>query len=261
MMRKALPFALCGVIFAFAASCVAPAPAVDRQGNVSVRPASQSIRSQGLQLFEEIKRKKTISHNPTYNGQLQRVATRLQRVIQLPGANWEFVVFQDRTPNAFALPGGKVGVHTGLFQIAQTDAQLATVVAHEIAHVTSNHAQDRVSQQSGIALGGVLLGAVFGGDPATQKTMGQLYGIGAQLGIGLPFSRNQELEADRIGMIYMAKAGYPPREAITLWERFGAHKARQKGEEMEFLRTHPLSSTRIRALQQFLPVAQQHLKR
>ena len=142
MMRKALPFALYGVIFAFATSCVAPAPAVDRQGNVSVRPASQSIRSQGLQLFEEIKRKKTMSHNPTYNGQLQRVATRLQRVIQLPGANWEFVVFQDRTPNAFALPGGKVGVHTGLFQIAQTDAQLATVVAHEIAHVTSNHAQD-----------------------------------------------------------------------------------------------------------------------
>ena len=260
-MRKALPYALAGAVLALAGSCVTPTPAVDSQGNVAVRPASDSIRSQGLQLFQEYKRKKQISNNAIHNAQLQRVASRLQRVITLPGARWEYVVFEDASPNAFALPGGKVGVHTGLFKIAQTDAQLATVVAHEIAHVTSNHAQDRVTQQSGISLGGALLGAVIGGDATTQKTVGQVYGIGAQVGVGLPFSRNQELEADRIGMIYMAKAGYDPADAITLWERFGAYKQQQGGEEMEFLRTHPLSSTRIKALREFLPVAQAQSRR
>lgn len=244
---------------AAAPSCTPP-PAVDSAGNVQVRPASESIRSEGMQLFQELKRKKRVSSNSAYNGRLQRVATKLRRVIDLPGADWEFVVFEDSTPNAFALPGGKVGVNTGIFQIAETDSQLAAVVAHEIAHVTSNHAQDRMNQQAGISLGGAVLGAVIGGDPSTQETVGRIYGIGTQVGIGLPFSRNQELEADRIGMIYMAEAGYRPVEAITLWERFGAYQQRQGGEEMEFLRTHPLSSTRINALREFLPVAQQRYR-
>jgi predicted Zn-dependent protease len=133
------------------------------------------------------------------------------------------------------------------------------VVAHEIAHVTSNHAGDRVAQQSGIALGGAVLGAVFGSDPGTQQTVADIYGIGTQIGIGLPFNRNQELEADRIGMLYMARAGYDPAEAITLWEAMAAARGNQGGE-LEFLRTHPLNSTRINALREFLPVARQQYR-
>lgn len=260
-MKKAFFSAGSVLALAVTVSCVTPPAAVDQQGNIAVRPASQAIQSQGLQLFQQIKRKKRVSGNGAQNAQLRRVATRLQRVITLPGARWEFVVFDDPTPNAFALPGGKVGVHSGLFQIAQSDAHLATVVAHEIAHVTSNHAQDRMDQQSNIALGGQVLGALFGGNPDTQQTVGQLYGIGTQLVVGLPFNRQQELEADRIGMIYMAQAGYDPAQAIDLWRRFGAYKAQRGGEEMEFLRTHPLSSTRIKALQEFLPIAQNQSSR
>lgn len=237
------------------ASCVAPPPAVDSRGNVTVRQSSANLQTEGLRLFEEYKRSKTISRDPALNARLQRVAARLRNVITLPGASWEFVVFEDSSPNAFALPGGKVGVHSGLFEVATTDARLAAVVAHEIAHVTSNHAQDRLTQQSGIDLGGALLGAIFEGDQKTRQTVGQIYGVGAQVGIGLPFNRNQELEADRIGMIYMAEAGYDPAEAIRLWEAMAARS--EGGVQLEFLRTHPLSSTRIRALQEFLPVARQ----
>ncbi len=243
-------------------SCVTPPPAVDEQGNVTVRRSSQTIQDQGLQLFQEYKKKKTVSGNAAYNAQLQRVAARLKRVVSLPGARWEFVVFEDSSPNAFALPGGKVGVNTGLYKIATTDAQLATVVSHEIAHVTSNHAQDRINQQTGIALGGALLGAVLGGtDTGTQQAAGQLYGLGTQVGLGLPFSRAQELEADRIGMIFMAQAGYDPAAAVTLWEKFGAYQRQQGGQQPEFLRTHPLSSTRINALKGFLPVARKQYQR
>lgn len=260
-MKNAFLSAGSVLALAITVSCVTPPAAVDQQGNIAVRPASQEMQSQGLQLFQQIKRKKRISGHGAHNAQLRRVATRLQRVISLPGASWEFVVFDDPTPNAFALPGGKVGVHTGLFQIVQNDAHLATVVAHEIAHVTSNHAQGRMDQQSKLALGGELLGALFGSNSETRQSVGQLYGIGTQLAVGLPFNRQQELEADRIGMIYMARAGYEPAQAIDLWRRFGAYKAQRGGEEMEFLRTHPLSSTRIKALQEFLPVAQNQSSR
>ncbi|NNM29405.1 MAG: M48 family metalloprotease, partial [Akkermansiaceae bacterium] len=115
-------------------SCAPPPPAVDPSGNVEIRQASSSLQTQGLQLFQQYKQKKTISRNSSYNAQLQRVATRLRRVVNLPGARWEFVVFEDKTPNAFALPGGKVGVNSGLFRITRNEAGLATVVAHELAH-------------------------------------------------------------------------------------------------------------------------------
>lgn len=256
------PLAFLGPATAALLLACAPPPAVDRHGNVQVRPASQNLQAQGLQLFQEYKKKKPLSRNGARNTQLRRVGKQVSAVVDLPGARWEFVVFEDDTPNAFALPGGKVGVNSGLFAITRNDAGLAAVVAHEIAHVTSNHAEYRLQQSQAIAVGGLILDAVLAAESAsTRQAAGQVYGTGATLGARLPFSRTQELEADRIGMIFMAKAGYDPREAVALWKRFSAYNRQQGGQGTEFLRTHPIDSTRIKALEEFLPVALRHYRR
>jgi predicted Zn-dependent protease len=179
------------------------------------------------------------------------VANKLRPVINLPGARWEFEVFEDSSVNAFALPGGKVGINTGLLNIAVTDGQLAAALAHEMAHVTSNHAQARIQNNQMITLGSALLGAVLGGVEGGQQ-LEEIAQKGGQIAFGLTFSRTQELEADRVGTIFMARAGYDPAEAITLWERMGAQS---RSTTPEFLSTHPVSATRIQKLREFLPAA------
>lgn len=247
------------VLFSSALPSCAPSSAVDAQGNPVGGGASSSLRAEGAQVFSKYKQQKSVNRSSTYNAPVQRVAARLTKVIPLANADWEFVVFNDPTPNAFALPGGKVGVHTGLFKITKNDAGLATVLAHEILHVTANHAGSRKTQATGVALGGLLLDTVLGSQGASsaaRQTAGQLYGTGSSLAVALPHSRRQELEADRIGMIYMARAGYDPAEAVGLWERFAAYNRSQGASTPEFLRTHPLDQTRINALKEALPEAQ-----
>jgi len=244
-------------------SCATPS-AIDHAGHIHHSEASTSLQQQGQQAFSQMKQQKKISSNESYNAQLQRVGRRLLKVIPTKTPNWEFVVFQDPTPNAFALPGGKVGVHTGLFQITQDDAGLAAVVGHEIAHVTANHAGKRIKQAQGISIGSAILDGILGAQgvsSSTRNTAGTIYNTGTKLGAALPFSRGQESEADKIGMIYMAKAGYDPVQAINMWKRFAAYNARQGSETPEFLRTHPLNNTRIRQLEAFLPRAQQDYRR
>jgi len=243
-------------------SC-APVPAVAPKGLAYTHAASPQLKAAGIREFEAIKRKKRISYNRAYNAQTQRVSKRLTRVIDLPKANWEFVVFEDSSPNAFALPGGKVGIHSGLFKITQNDAGLAAVLAHEIAHITRNHARSRRNQAVGLGIGGLVLDQIIKGNGASNSTrvaLGTLYGAGAAVGAMLPRSRTQEFEADRVGTLYMAKAGYDPREAIKLWQRFAAHDS-QKKHRSEFLSTHPLSKSRIQALQQFMPIAMREYNR
>ncbi|MFD2158694.1 M48 family metallopeptidase [Rubritalea tangerina] len=244
-------------------ACMAP-PAVDQSGNVRVTQTSASLQARGAEEFALIKKKKKVSTNATYNAQLRRVAARLKPVINLPNARWEFVVFDDPTPNAFALPGGKVGVHTGMFKITQTDAGLATVVGHEIAHVTSNHVGKQQMQRLGLVLGAIALDQVArhnGASGGERAAIAGAYGTAATVGVALPHSRSHELEADRVGTIYMAKAGYDPREAVKMWKRFSAYNAKQGRNTPEFLRTHPLDSTRIRALENFMPVAMREYNR
>lgn len=234
-------------------------PALRDDGQINTVRASNSLLKQGVQQFEAMKAKKRISTNSTYNAQIQRVASKLKRTINMPGARWEFVVFDDPTPNAFALPGGKVGVHTGLFPITKTDGGLAAVLGHEISHVTRNHAGSRRTQATGLALGGLILDQIAkrgGTSSADRAKLGAVYGAGATLGFALPHSRKAELEADRIGTIYMAKAGYDPNEAVAMWQRFADYnRSRGSGSTPEFLRTHPLDATRINALRAFLPTA------
>lgn len=239
-----------------AIGCAAPAAYQAGTGQVAVRPASASLKSQGAAAFEQYKRKVPISRNANARARVFRVANRLRPTVNVPGTSWEFEVFEDGSANAFALPGGKVGINTGLLKIATTDAQLAAVVAHEMAHVTSNHAQSRVQRNQTIALGSAVLGAVLGGEENSGQ-VGDLAQKGGTLLFGLPFSRGQELEADRIGTIFMARAGYDPAEAVTLWQRMGAS---QRSSTPEFLSTHPVSSTRIQKLREFLPQARAQMR-
>ncbi len=232
--------------------CAAPAAYNANTGQVSIRPASSSLIQQGTAAFEKYKRTKPLSRNASARAKVNRVANRLKPVINLPGARWEFEVFEDSSANAFALPGGKVGVNTGLLRIAQTDAELAAVVAHEMAHVTSNHAQSRIQRNQTVALGGAILGAVLSGAENGQQ-LGQLAQKGGEIAFGLTFSRAQELEADRIGTLFMARAGYDPTAAISLWQKMGAS---QKSRTPELLSTHPVSATRIQKLREFMPTAQ-----
>ncbi len=231
--------------------CAAPAAYNANTGQVDIRPADTSLIRQGEAAFAQYKQKTPVSQNASARARVNRVAARLRPVISLPGANWEFVVFEDSSANAFALPGGKVGVNTGLLNVATTDGQLAAVLAHEMAHVTSNHAAARVRNNQTIALGGAILGAVLGGGE-TGSQLGSIAQKGGEIAFGLTFSRTQELEADRVGTIFMARAGYDPNEAVTLWQRMGAQN---RSSTPEFLSTHPVSATRIKALQEFMPVA------
>lgn len=243
-------------IVTIAASCTT-VPDTGRKA-LSIVPDSQVVQM-GLTEFEKYKRTKPISRDASMNAQSARVARRLTPVIPLAGAQWEFVVFVDEKPNAFALPGGKVGLHTGIFRIARTDGQLAAVVGHEIAHVVARHGNERMSQGLLAALGGAALDvALRQGDLGTGERAGVLaaYGAGATMGVILPFSRKQELEADRLGMLYMARAGFDPNEAVRFWENFADYKARQGGTRTpEFLSTHPLDARRIESLRAFLPEA------
>ena len=221
--------------------------------------ASPSLVAEGSKVFEKIKSESKISSNSSHKAAVRRVSTRLTKVIPLPNAEWEFVVFEDKTPNAFALPGGKVGINSGMFQITKNDAGLAAVLGHEIAHVTLNHAGDRRNQGSLIAVGGLILDGVLasqGIDSGARDVAGSVYGAGANVGVMLPHSRSDELEADKLGTIYMARAGYNPQEALAMWNRFGDwRRTKGKSQGSEFLRTHPLDETRIQALESFMPQA------
>jgi metalloendopeptidase OMA1, mitochondrial len=209
----------------------------------------------GMNAFEQLKQEVPISADPGGNAMLQRVGQRIATAVDLPDANWEFVLFESEDPNAFALPGGKIGVHTGLLPITRDDAGLATVIGHEIAHVVARHGAERLSQHMLLQTGGQVVGALTAeAAPITQAVVGTVYGLGAQVGVALPHNRRQESEADYLGLIYMARAGYNPEEAIDFWMRFAEYSA-GRPEAPWFLRTHPVDQDRIRQIQKWLPEA------
>jgi predicted Zn-dependent protease len=165
-----------------------------------------------------------------------------------PGS-WEVTLFEDPSANAFALPGGKIGVDTGLLKVATNQDQLAAVIGHEVAHVLSRHANERISTEYAAQTGLELVGAIAGGSAGSQQLMG-LLGVGAQVGVILPFSRTQEAEADSIGVELMARAGFDPAQSISLWENMEA----SGGEAPpELLSTHPSSASRIEKLRARVP--------
>jgi predicted Zn-dependent protease len=169
---------------------------------------------------------------------------------------WEVMVIKDdKTANAFALPGGKMAVYTGIFPMAKTEAGLAAVMGHEVVHALARHGAERMSQgqltNAGLQIAGAAAGATGGGGMLGQAAMAAL-GVGAQVGVLLPFSRKHESEADYVGILLAADAGYDPREAVVLWERMGQMSG---GAPSEFLSTHPSHETRITQLKKWMPEA------
>ncbi|MDI6852191.1 MAG: M48 family metallopeptidase [Deltaproteobacteria bacterium] len=216
--------------------------------------------SLGYQAFEQVKRQSRPARDPRLHEVTQRVGERLARAADRPDFRWEFVVLEHPQANAFCLPGGKVGVYSGLFKHIQSDTDLATVISHETAHVLARHAGERLSQSQLAQLGGLGLGmAMMGAGPAAGQTAMLGYNLGTQYGVLLPYNRKQEYEADRIGMILMAKAGYDPAQAVDFWRRF-AYAKRDKMAMPAFLSSHPSDGDRIRAMEASLVEARRYFQ-
>lgn len=211
----------------------------------------------GYQAFEQIKRQYKLSRDPDTNALVTKVGRRIADAAHRPDYRWEFVVFEGKEANAFCLPGGKVGIFTGILKYTKDEAGMATVISHEVAHALARHAGERLSQSMLAQAGGIGLGAALGGVGSLAGTaIMQGYSLGAQLGILLPYSRTQESEADRIGLILMAKAGYDPAQALEFWKRMMTH---EKGAKLpQFMSTHPNDASRRRELQEFLPEARKY---
>jgi predicted Zn-dependent protease len=222
--------------------------------------------SQDLQLgaaaFSEVLKKEKVVRDPQLVEPVQRVGQRIAAAAEKPEYQWEFVVIDDpKTANAFALPGGKVAVYTGLFPIARDEAGLAVVMSHEVAHALARHGAERMSQGTLIQIGAVGVAVATSGAGAssgTQQAIMQAYGLGSTVGLALPFGRSQESEADHIGLILMAKAGYDPRAAAGFWQRMAG--AEQSGRPPEWLSTHPSPETRITDIEKWIPDALAYFK-
>lgn len=252
---KRLIFVLPALFFAL--SGCATVPYTDRQQIMMVSAEEES--QLGATLFTDVKKSSKVSTDATMNSMVSSVGRRIAAAADRPEYKWEFVVVEDKTVNAFALPGGKVAFHTGIMPICQDEAGVAAVMGHEVAHVLARHGSERMSQQQALSIGSVaLMAAVSGSSPVVKEGVMQAYGVGAQVGVLLPYSRSHELEADRIGMILMAKAGYDPRHAVSFWERMLANK--NGSSSLSFLSTHPSDQKRIDELKGFLPEALKYYK-
>lgn len=219
--------------------------------------SDQQLAQMGQQEFARMKATQKMSTDPRQQAAVDCVVNALRTTLPAPYSTqpWEARVFVDDTPNAFALPGGKVGVNTGMFRIATTQDQLAAVLGHEMGHVVARHTNERVSRQLLAQTGVQLLGAVASHHASAQTTRGLVNaaGGGAQLFLLLPNSRTQESEADQLGQRYMATAGFDPAQAVTLWQHM---EAASNGSPPQFLSTHPNPANRLRDLASRAPSLQ-----
>ncbi|MDC8832605.1 M48 family metallopeptidase [Alteromonas gilva] len=218
--------------------------------------SSSQLDQMGSQAFDSMKSETPVSEQPARNEYVQCVAETLLPFVPqgVYGGNWEIVVFDDEQVNAFALPGGKIGVYTGLLNVAKNQHQLAAVVGHEIGHVIAQHGNERMSQSTLIDTGSQVVNQILAANevPYNQAIMTGL-GLGMQVGVQLPFSRAHESEADLIGLQLMAMAGFDPRQSVDLWQNMEA--ASDGNRPPELLSTHPAPQSRIKKLQANMPAA------
>jgi metalloendopeptidase OMA1, mitochondrial len=241
--RRTVAAAAAVALLAALGACTS-APYTQRRQLILLGPDEE--QSLGATAFQQVVSKSKLDSSPRVLDPVKQVGERIARVADKPDYHWQFVVIDDdKTPNAFCLPGGKVAVYTGIFPFARSTGGLAVVMGHEIAHALARHGAERASQTALAQMGGQVLGAATGSNAIMQA-----YGLGAQVGLLLPWSRTQESEADHIGLILMAKAGYDPREAVAFWERM--EKA-DRAATNEFLSTHPGSETRVQQIEEWLP--------
>ncbi|MEY4940831.1 MAG: repeat-containing protein YfgC precursor [Verrucomicrobiota bacterium] len=256
---KMLPPLFAAAVLAFAGCYTNPVT-----GRKSLVLLSQGEEmSLGRESFTAIQKKEKISTDPRQKERVARVGQRIAQAVgnELPEAKWEFVVFDSPDVNAFALPGGKVGIYSGLLQLAESDAELATVMGHEIGHVIARHGAERMSEAMIISgVGQVAATAVEAKSDQKNRQLFELaYGGLAAVGRVLPHSRANESEADQMGAIYAARAGYDPRAAITFWQKMvtkkdAAEKTKSAGGQLGALfSTHPPDERRIADLRALMP--------
>ncbi len=244
MLKKFLPTAIVALLSACATSPTGRTQFIYMPDN--------QVDQMGLQAFDSMKTKNPLTRNPRFSQFAQCVAFDLTRQT---GGQWEVVVFEDESLNAFALPGNKIGVHTGLINLVDNQDQLAAVIGHEIGHVMARHSNERLSQETAVSTGLSMVQAVTQPQTALGQTALGLLGVGAQYGVILPYSRIHETEADTIGLDLMAKAGFDPRQSINLWLKMDA--ASQDNQPVEFMSTHPSHGSRIDNLNQHMNQALQ----
>ncbi|MGR9087712.1 MAG: M48 family metallopeptidase [Gammaproteobacteria bacterium] len=245
MLKKWLPM----VVAACLTAACTTSPTGRRQ--LILMPDAQ-VNQMGLQAFDTLKKDKPLSTNARYN---QIAGCIAGAITQSLGGQWEVVVFEDSSFNAFALPGNKIGVYSGMFNLAGNQDQLAAVIGHEIGHVLAKHSNERASQEMAVSSGMAMIQAMSNPTSALGQTAFGLLGVGAEYGVLMPYGRLQESEADIVGLELMAKAGFDPRQSINLWQKMS--QAVQGQQTVEFLSTHPSHASRIQELQQHMPQAMQ----
>ncbi len=257
------------IIFA-AALLLAACSTVPLTGRKQLSLVSNSeVLSLSSQQYGDFIKQTPLSNDAAGRAAVERIGKRIQAAVEqylkqtnqlalLEGYNWDFKLVQGEDVNAFCMPGGKVVFYDGIMPLTKNDAGIATVMGHEIAHAIARHGNERMSQQLVTQLGSAATAvAVSGQSETTQAIANTVFAAGAQFGVLLPYSRKHELEADRLGLIFMAMAGYDPSEAIAFWQRMAANGG---AKVAEFMSTHPSDDTRIRAMNKVLPEAMKYYK-
>jgi predicted Zn-dependent protease len=233
---------------------------------LNIIPQSEML-SMSYQQYDDFMKSNKVSNDQAKIQLVKKVGGKIQNSVEtffaqnnmsgyLQDFRWEFNLIESEEINAWCMPGGKVVVYTGILPITQTEAGLAVVMGHEIAHAIAEHGGERMSQQLLAQMGGMALATALQNKPEqTQALWMTAFGVGAQVGVLLPFSRTQESEADQLGLVFMAMAGYDPNEAVSFWQRMAAGKS---GAPPEFLSTHPSDETRINNLKKLIPEAMKY---
>jgi len=231
--------------------------------------SNQEVIALSLQQYQEFMRTAPLEKGTANAQMVTRIGTRIANAVatfyknngyesQLENYAWEYNLVKDNSVNAFAMPGGKVVIFTGLLPVTQSEEALAVVIGHEIAHVIAQHSSERLSQQIALQYGGAIAGGLLGNTQAMQQLGNTVFGLGAQFGVMMPYARKQEYEADEIGLIIMAMAGYNPQTAIPFWTRMA--ESGGGAQVPEFLSTHPTDSKRIANIEKIMPGVMQYYK-
>jgi predicted Zn-dependent protease len=266
-MKKSLLIVAVLLLSIFSYSC-SSVPVTGRN-QLSIIPSSQ-LMSLSFQQYDAFIKENKLSKDAKKTALIKKVGSKIQKAVEeylaqknlsdhINGYSWEYNLVESDQVNAWCMPGGKVVFYTGILPICKDEAGIATVMGHEIAHAIAEHGGERMSQGLLVQLGGMGLQAALESEPAlTQQIAMAAFGLGSQVGVMLPFSRLHESEADHMGLIFMAMAGYDPNSAVDFWERMSAQGS---GEPPEFLSTHPSNQTRINDLKKLIPEAMQYYKK
>jgi len=263
MMKKLYLITILFILAVLISCSIVP---ITGRRQISILPESEMI-TMGLASYQEFLKENPLSTDKINSAVVREVGTSISEAVgkyftenslesRLAGYVWEYSLVESEVPNAFCMPGGKVVVYSGILPYTIDKNGLAVVVSHEIAHAVARHGNERMSQQLLIQLGGIALNEAVKSKPEeTKNIFYAAYGIGSQVGVQLPYSREHEYEADKLGLIFMAMAGYDPQSAVGFWERMSAMGG---DKPPEFMSTHPTDANRIRKIKQAMPEALQY---